>query len=184
MTWPETASLTSIGSQQFKRYWQWFIHLQHKRTYKGYALTEEYTKEKPSILWSIALMATWRVGLTAHVHTLGKHRLQNIFQLAEAPPHPMGIPPIILLEQTDGLWNTQCKEEFAFIVSWCEKALWPLWISVRMSSPETKASPTNQLAQAFQKELPRKKKHLPLRWLSCDSKSRLSSLCLGANKLI
>ncbi|MBC61306.1 MAG: hypothetical protein CMP11_02535 [Zetaproteobacteria bacterium] len=176
-TWGITTKIPELKPEQFKTYWQWLVCYKHRLTYKGYAFKQENLINKPSTLWTVALLASWRFGFPVHIHTSGKHQLNDIFLFHEKLVKDKKTNPIVLWEQPTGLWNLKSKEEFSFIISWCEKSLWPLWVCLSENSESTHLAQKSKTMKDLHKRIKMRKEKNPLFWLSEDSRSKLESLC-------
>lgn len=177
LVWGEAAFLPSLTDHEFKEYWQWLIHYHHHKIFKGYAIPSMTVRTQASRLWAIASMAIWRFGFSVYVYNLGRDNFLDLLQFFKKHEDRLQ-RCIIFVEVHQGLWNLSRKEEFSFIINWCEKSLCPLWLCVyeahRLDRAQTSATMT-----LFQRRIAKHKDKPVLQWLSQDARSKLTSLCFG-----
>ena len=173
LTWEESFCSQDLSDEEFRKYWHWFIFYKHRRFLKG-----NYTKdEKKRKAWTLALMGVWRLGLDCFIYNLKKHPISN-FLLYIQNFQEEDSSPIIFLEVEDGVLSLQKREELAYIISWSEKHLSPLWI-VNLETPGSKAPRLDRdnVMKQFTSRIDRTKKRSFTENLEADSLSKLSTLC-------
>lgn len=173
LTWKESFYSQALSDEEFRKYWQWFIFYKHRRFLKG-----NYTKdEKKRKAWTLALMGVWRLGLDCFIYNLKKHPISN-FLLYIQNFKEEDSSPIIFLEVEDGVLSLQKREELAYIISWSEKHLSPLWI-INLETPGVKNSKRTRdnVMKQFTNRIDRTKKRCFTENLEADSLSKLSTLC-------
>ena len=149
-------------------------------TCKGRMLSKSEDQKGPGYTWCIALMAIWRFGLDAHVFSFGKSKPENLIPEVD-PRRPM----IVLVENIDHLWDVRYAEQLEQLISFCDRALIPLW-------PEFVLRP-NEMDLAKQKlfrnrrsqleKVQQMKQQSPINWLDDSARSRFSSVTDGLEKI-
>jgi hypothetical protein len=180
--WGFAHTIPLLQALEFKKYWQWFVYYKYNEIFKGYVVTNNDKRESPSILWSLANIAVWRFGFAAYVHTIGKSNffdLVNFLQRKEKLEEKC----ILFVEVYSGLWNLSSKEEFSFIINWCEKSLSPLWLCFYEQHKLTTAQHSSAM-KLFQKRIIDRKNKPKLSWLASDSRSKLTSICLECDQYL
>ena len=180
-TWDKLFELNIFSGEEFLTYWSWFILYGHRGVYKGYLIQ----KSSENLPWTLATMVRWRLGLKTFVFCLKRHKIRDFTRFIEESQEDT-IPPIVFLEIEEGIWNLQKKENITFIISWCEKHLWPLWVFDRNLPQQEKGfsklaqnqrKPISKQLQGFNKIIAQAK-HKPFaEWLEKETLSKLSSLC-------
>ena len=173
LTWGEAFRSQALSDKEFRKYWHWFILYKHRRFLKG-----NYTKdEQKRKAWTLALMGVWRLGLDCFIYNLKKHPISN-FLLYIQNFQEKDSSPIIFLEVEDGILSLQKREELAYIISWSEKHLSPLWI-VNIESKETSQpiKTNNKVMNQFTSRIERTRKRSFIENLEKDSLSKISTLC-------
>ena len=175
-TWRKSFQPCSFTTKEFRLYWNWFKLYEHRKIFKGFMIESPLNSKQKELAWTLAMMAAWRFGLKAFVFNLKQHKIHDFIHYVDKNKEEES-PPIVFLEVEECLWGLQKREDITYIVSWCEKHLWPLWII----NKETKKEPekvSNLALKMFEKKILKHKQKPFTEWLEKETLSKLSTLCL------
>lgn len=176
-TWNASLEPCVFETKDFQLYWNWLILYKHRKIFKGFLIETNLNEKQESLAWSLAAMATWRVGLKSFVFNLKRHNIQWFIQQVHQAED---FSPIVFLEIEEGLWSLQKRENIAYIVSWCEKHLWPLWI-INKGTKEKSLNQSSSVMKMFEKKINNKKQKHFTQWLEKETLSKLSTLCIKSS---
>lgn len=162
-------------TRDFQVCWNWLILYKHRRVIKGFLIDCNSDQERKFLASSLALMTIWRLGLKTYLFNLQQQDISEFIRFIESHKGDAN-PPIVFLEIEQGLWGIQKKENITYIISWCEKHLWPLWIINKEQVPKEPMT-ENKAMQMFQKRISKRKQKSFFSWLDKETLSKLSTLC-------
>lgn len=139
-TWHDDFKVTHFGKKEFLHFWNWFSLSTRQKALKG----KNFDSAKPRIAWSIAAMGIWRFGMNCFVFSLDKHKIQDFIQYISSFK-AQEASPVIFFEVNDCRLSLQKREECAYLISWCEKHMAPLWIINYGSSKSKTKKKTSSL---------------------------------------
>jgi hypothetical protein len=175
-TWPKQQLKLNLTDENFDLAWKWLIQNYYHRVYKGQTIVQNEI-DLPSSIWPIAFMASWRFNLPSIIYTLGKTNFDFFINTINTYNSTHKIAPIVFVEQSSPLWKLHLREEFSYIINWCEHSLTSLWLSLPNNNSNNKSS--NPAMQQFSQRIANKKYTHPLRWITQGQVSKLTSITNG-----
>lgn len=149
----------------------WLTRFEKQRMRQGYLASCKRDGGSPGSFWRLALMTTWRFGISSHVFCIGRSKEQDMipFELA-ADEYPL----VYFLDSVNELWKPRYKEQVSTIINWCEQSEVPLWIEIREAPPVKDATRTSlDLRESFRSYISKMKSRPVLDWLDEECLYRL-----------
>lgn len=130
---------------------------------------------KPGDLWSMALAAAWRFGVTVHMANFHKTPRHD---LIPRPPLDHKGPLLILVEQITELWKPDEAMHLEALISFAYKTNSLLWLEFTGTIPQPKRAGDQPLKSRdfFQRKVSDLKSKSPLSYLEPASLSELKAM--------
>lgn len=123
-------------------------------------------------LWSVALAAVWRFGLSVHVVTLGKA------SATDHVPKPLaaGRRGIIVIENVQKISDPHVAEQLEALISYAYGAGIPLWLEVWRSKGMQQQGAV-AATRSVSHRVAAAKNRPPLDWLTAAARRKLTEVC-------
>ncbi len=148
---------------------------------RGRMLSKLEGPAKPGFVWAVALTAVWRFGIDVHIFSFGRSKYEHLLPKVEQKR-----PMICFVENIDGLWDARNAELLEQIVSFCDRAMIPIWPEFILRKNDRSAAKSSIVRQrkAMFDRIEKLKSQSPLNWVDPSTRSRFPSMTEGLEKLI
>lgn len=167
-----TKNLAPISDEQVLFLIDWAEKLGFEKNY-GQAIQVESSDN--SIMWTIAMLFTWHVGLNPRTVFLEKEFESQIFDDIEQHE-------FVLLDGVSKLWEPSELLKLDRLVNYCYGAEIPLWVFF----PKVKLEKNSRLTRGmrkFEKKIFQLKSKSPLSHLPRSTYGKLQDICLGLERI-
>lgn len=148
----------------------WLRNIRAGHYAPGFLVRKRAQALAPSLLWTLAFMATWRFGVSCHVFSLDRSKDSRLI------PDPNATPGLYFLENVRELWKPEHAEQVNVVANWCEQSRVPLWMELQEPVAD-EAKQDDGLVDArkmFEARIASLKTRPALEWLGEDCLSRLT----------
>lgn len=139
------------------------------------ASTRSGTKDKPGDIYALALTAVWRFGMPAYVVSFQESRGKELYasDMTSATR-----PPLLFIEQVDGLWAPEVANAFEGLIAMAYGANAYVWVEFVGGEKEDKpGARAGGSVAAFSRKIAAMKTKSPWEYLETSARSRLEAMC-------
>ncbi|MBI2601646.1 MAG: hypothetical protein HYW48_01205 [Deltaproteobacteria bacterium] len=157
------------GDLAQKRYFvTWLGKMRAGQLSPGFVIRKRGETTSPSLLWTLAFIATWRFGFSCHLFCQARSQASQLL-----PPEG-NAPQLYFMENVRELWKPEHAEQVNVVANWCEQSRVPLWMEI-YEGAEVKQD-SFDATKAFAQRIASMKSKPAMSWLGKDCLSRLKEL--------